>query len=129
MKFMSEFRQFALKRNALDLAIGVVLGAAFQRVVDALVNEVLMPPLTWLSGNVDTGSWTVKLGPVPIGIGSLINAVLQFGLISFSVFIQVQALNRIHRRHAEHVSSEPISDSAVELLREIRDLLKKEPKS
>ncbi|MEY4478670.1 MAG: large-conductance mechanosensitive channel [Bacteroidota bacterium] len=126
---MSEFRQFALKRNALDLAIGVVLGAAFQRVVDALVNEVLMPPLTWLSGNVDTGSWTIKLGPIPIGIGSLINAVLQFGLISFSVFILVQALNRIHRRNAEHPSSEPSADSAVEVLREIRDLLKKEPKS
>ena len=126
---MSEFRQFALKRNALDLAIGVVLGAAFQRVVDALVNEVLMPPLTWLSGNVDTGSWTIKLGPIPIEIGSLINAVLQFGLISFSVFILVQALNRIHRRNAENPSSEPSADSAVEVLREIRDLLKKEPKS
>lgn len=119
-----EFRAFALKRNAMDLAIGVVIGSAFQKIVDALVQQVLMPPLNWLSGNVDTASWTLNLGAVPIGIGALVNAVLQFGLISLAVFLLVQALNRLHVREAsEQPESKP--DANVELLREIRDLLKK----
>lgn len=119
-----EFREFALKRNAMDLAIGVVLGSAFQKIVDALVQQVLMPPLNWLSGNVDTASWTLNLGDVPIGIGALVNAVLQFGLISLAVFLLVNALNRLHVSES-HKQPEPTPDPNVELLREIRDLLKK----
>lgn len=124
MKMWNEFREFALKRNAMDLAIGVVLGSAFQKIVDALVQQVLMPPLNWLSGNVDTASWTLNLGAVPIGIGALVNAVLQFGLISLAVFLLVKALNRLHVREANE-QPEPKPDPNVELLREIRDLLKK----
>jgi large conductance mechanosensitive channel len=124
MKMWKEFREFALKRNAMDLAIGVVLGSAFQKIVDALVQQVLMPPLNWLSGNVDTASWTLNLGAVPIGIGALVNAVLQFGLISLAVFLLVNALNRLHVRES-HKQPEPTPDPNVELLREIRDLLKK----
>lgn len=124
MKMWQEFKAFALKRNAMDLAIGVVLGSAFQKIVDALVQQVLMPPLNWLSGNVDTASWTLNLGAVPIGIGALVNAVLQFGLISLAVFLLVKALNRLHVREANE-QPEPKPDPQVELLREIRDLLKK----
>ncbi|MEN9431647.1 MAG: hypothetical protein RL206_566 [Bacteroidota bacterium] len=119
-----EFRAFALKRNAMDLAIGVVVGSAFQKIVDALVQQVLMPPLNWLSGNVDTASWTLNLGAIPIGIGALINAILQFGLISLAVFLLVKTLNRIHVREANE-QPEPKPDPSVELLSEIRDLLKK----
>ena len=100
------------------------LGSAFQKIVDALVQQVLMPPLNWLSGNVDTASWTLNLGSVPIGIGALVNAVLQFGLISLAVFLLVKALNRLHVREASE-QPEPKQDPNVELLREIRDLLKK----
>jgi large conductance mechanosensitive channel len=124
MKMWKDFRAFALKRNAMDLAIGVVIGSAFQKIVDALVQQVLMPPLNWLSGNVDTASWTLNLGAVPIGIGALVNAVLQFGLISLAVFLLVQALNRLHVREANE-QPEPKPDPNVELLREIRDILKK----
>ncbi len=119
-----EFRAFALKRNAMDLAIGVVVGSAFQKIVDALVQQVLMPPLNWLSGNVDTASWTLNLGAIPIGIGAFINAILQFGLISLAVFLLVKTLNRIHVREANE-QPEPKPDPSVELLSEIRDLLKK----
>ena len=124
MKMWKEFRAFALKRNAMDLAIGVVIGSAFQKIVDALVQQVLMPPLNWLSGNVDTASWTLNLGAVPIGVGALVNAVLQFGLISLAVFLLVKALNRLHLREANEQPT-PQPDPSVELLREIRDLLKK----
>jgi large conductance mechanosensitive channel len=124
MKMWKEFRAFALKRNAMDLAIGVVIGSAFQKIVDALVQQVLMPPLNWLSGNVDTASWTLNLGAIPIGIGALINAILQFGLISLAVFLLVKTLNRIHVREANE-QPEPKPDPSVELLSEIRDLLKK----
>lgn len=128
MKFWSDFREFALKRNALDLAIGVVLGAAFQRIVDVLVNEILMPPLAWLSGNVDTGSWSVNIGPIPFGVGALINAVLQFSLIALAVFLVVNALNGLQIRQAEKDASEAPSDPSIDLLTEIRDLLKNDPK-
>lgn len=124
MKMWKEFRAFALKRNAMDLAIGVVIGSAFQKIVDALVQQVLMPPLNWLSGNVDTASWTLNLGAIPIGIGALINAILQFGLISLAVFLLVKTLNRIHVREANEQPA-PKPDPSVELLSEIRDLLKK----
>ncbi len=124
MKMWKEFRAFALKRNAMDLAIGVVIGSAFQKIVDALVQQVLMPPLNWLSGNVDTASWTLNLGAIPIGIGALINAILQFGLISLAVFLLVKTLNRIHVREANE-QPEPKPDPSIELLSEIRDLLKK----
>jgi large conductance mechanosensitive channel len=124
MKMWKEFRAFALKRNAMDLAIGVVVGSAFQKIVDALVQQVLMPPLNWLSGNVDTASWTLNLGAIPIGIGAFINAILQFGLISLAVFLLVKTLNRIHVREANE-QPEPKPDPSVELLSEIRDLLKK----
>ena len=124
MKMWKEFRAFALKRNAMDLAIGVVIGSAFQKIVDALVQQVLMPPLNWLSGNVDTASWTLNLGAIPIGIGALINAILQFGLISLAVFLLVKTLNRTHVREANE-QPEPKPDPSVELLSEIRDLLKK----
>jgi len=124
MKMWKEFRAFALKRNAMDLAIGVVIGSAFQKIVDALVQQVLMPPLNWLSGNVDTASWTLNLGAIPIGIGAFINAILQFGLISLAVFLLVKTLNRIHVREANE-QPEPKPDPSVELLSEIRDLLKK----
>ena len=124
MKMWKEFRAFALKRNAMDLAIGVVIGSAFQKIVDALVQQVRMPPLNWLSGNVDTASWTLNLGAIPIGIGALINAILQFGLISLAVFLLVKTLNRIHVREANE-QPEPKPDPSVELLSEIRDLLKK----
>ena len=97
---------------------------AFEEIVDALVQQVLMPPLNWLSGNVDTASWTLNLGAIPIGIGAFINAILQFGLISLAVFLLVKTLNRIHVREANE-QPEPKPDPSVELLSEIRDLLKK----
>ena len=125
MKIWQEFREFALKRNALDLAVGVVLGSAFQKVVDALVQNVLMPPLNWLSGNVDTASWTLNFGAVPIGIGALITSVLQFFLIALAVFLLVNALNKLHLKESAKTPAEPKPDPSVELLREIRDLLKK----
>lgn len=126
MKFWSEFRDFALKRNAMDLAIGVVVGAAFQRIVDVLVQEVFMPPLSWLSGSVDTTSWILHIGPVPIGIGALVHAVLQFLLIAVAIFAVVKATNRLRR--LEQQANPKVLDPKIELLREIRDLLK-HPKS
>lgn len=109
----------------MDLAIGVVLGSAFQKMVDALVQQVLMPPLNWLSGNVNTTDWVVTLGEIPFGIGVLVNSMLQFGLIAITVFMLVKALNRLQARKPDQ-PSEPKHDASVELLREIRDFLKQQ---
>jgi len=78
MSFLSEFKSFALKRNALDLAIGVVIGASFQSVVDALVNNLLMPPNRALSGTLPGEAWELTLGELTFGIGAVFNAILQF---------------------------------------------------
>ena len=125
MSFLSEFKSFALKRNALDLAIGVVIGASFQSVVDAMVNGLLMPPIRALSGTLPGEAWELSpWGPtVTFGIGAVINAILQFVLVALAVFFLVKGLNAMHLREEEKKPAHK-ADPNTALLEEIRDLLK-----
>ena len=123
MSFLSEFKSFALKRNALDLAIGVVIGASFQSVVDALVNNLLMPPIRALSGTLPGEVWELTLGELTFGIGAVFNAILQFVLVALAVFFLVKGLNAIHLREEEKKPAHK-ADPNTALLEEIRDLLK-----
>ncbi len=123
MSFLSEFKAFALKRNALDLAVGVVIGASFQSIVDALVNNVLMPPIHALSGTVPGEAWVLSLAGITFGIGALINAVIQFILVALAVFFLVKGLNALHL-HDNDKKPVAKADPNTKLLEEIRDLLK-----
>ena len=133
MGMMAEFKEFPMRGNAIDLAVGVVIGAAFGKIVTALVDNVIMPPIGLLIGGVDFSdwAWTLKeasvdaagnpVAAVSIGIGSFLNAVIQFLIVAFAIFIAVKAMNRLSRKE-EPAPAAPTED--VLLLREIRDSLK-----
>ena len=133
MGMMAEFKEFAMRGNAIDLAVGVVIGAAFGKIVTALVDNVIMPPIGLLIGGVDFAdwAWTLKeasvdaagnpVAAVSIGIGTFLNAVIQFLIVAFAIFMAVKAMNRLSRTQAP---PPPAPTEDVLLLREIRDSLK-----
>ncbi len=140
---LQEFKEFAVKGNMLDMAVGIVIGAAFGTIVKSFVDKVLMPPIGLLLGGVDFSDMFVLLesgdpagpygsleaaqeaGAVVVGYGSFFNAVISFLIIAFCVFLVVKAYNRVMREEEEETPEAPPEPSAEEkLLGEIRDLLK-----
>jgi large conductance mechanosensitive channel len=124
--FFKEFKTFALRGNVLDLAVGVVIGTAFNSIVTALVNNVLTPPIGLLTGNINFQDLVVNLGgTVKIQYGLFVQAIISFLITAFALFLFVRFMNRVV--HAER-QKEPQPDEAkspeVALLEEIRDLLK-----
>jgi len=113
-----EFKEFAIKGNALDLAVGVVIGAAFSQIVNSLVNDILLPPLSLVSGKVDFSSRVIRVfGHTLFRYGSFINAVINFLIISFAVFLLVRQINRFKRRPEEVANTKecPFCASAIPL--------------
>ncbi|GAA3915859.1 large-conductance mechanosensitive channel protein MscL [Luteimonas lutimaris] len=135
MGMMTEFKEFAMRGSVVDLAVGVVIGAAFGKIVTVLVDNVIMPPIGLLIGGVDFSKWVITLKEatvdaageavpaVVIGIGEFLNAVIQFAILAFAIFLLVKAINRMHKQPEEAAPEEPSED--VLLLREIRDSLKR----
>ena len=130
MSFVAEFKKFALRGNVVDLAVGVVIGAAFGKIVTSLVDNIIMPPIGWLIGGIDFSDWKWVLKPadaaakkaeVAIQYGVFINVLIQFLIVAIAIFIVVKAINRLTRREAEAPAA-PAAD--VVLLTEIRDLLR-----
>ncbi|RMH91030.1 large-conductance mechanosensitive channel protein MscL [Lysobacter pythonis] len=136
MGMLSEFKAFAMRGNVIDLAVGVVIGAAFGKIVTALVDKVIMPPLGLLIGGVDFSNLSITLKEasldaageavpaVQIAYGEFINAVIQFVIVAFAIFLVVKAINKLHKK-PEAAPAAPPED--VLLLREIRDELKRRP--
>ena len=134
MGMMTEFKEFAMRGNVVDLAVGVVIGAAFGKIVTALVDKVIMPPLGLLIGGVDFAKLGIVLKEatvdaagkevpaVVLAYGEFINAIVQFVIVAFAIFLVVKAINRM-RKPAEEAPAATPED--VLLLREIRDSLKK----
>ena len=137
MGMMSEFKEFAMRGNVIDLAVGVVIGGAFGKIVSALVDKVIMPPIGMLIGGVDFSklSLTLKADSVAaagkevpavvLAYGEFINAVIQFLIVAFAIFMVVKGINKLHKQPdaAPAAPVEPSED--ILLLREIRDALKK----
>ncbi len=130
MSFVAEFKKFALRGNVVDLAVGVVIGAAFGKIVTSLVDNIIMPPIGWLIGGIDFSDWKWVLKPadavakkaeVAIQYGVFINVLIQFLIVAIAIFIVVKAINRLTRRE-EEAPAAPAAD--VVLLTEIRDLLR-----
>ena len=133
-----EFHEFAMRGNVIDLAVGIIIGAAFTTIVNSLVNDLIMPPLGLLIGGVDFTNFFVTLkggshptleaakaaGAVTMNYGLFINAVIRFVIVAFAIFILVKQINRLKREEpaAEPPPSEPSRQEV--LLAEIRDLLK-----
>ncbi|MGE3066251.1 MAG: large-conductance mechanosensitive channel protein MscL [Hyphomicrobiaceae bacterium] len=130
MSFLSEFREFALKGNVVDLAVGVIIGAAFGKIVSALVDNVLMPPIGFVLGGVDFKDLAINIGtqasPVLIKYGNFIQTVVDFAIIAFVLFVVIKAMNTLKRRFEKKVEATPTPPSPSEqYLREIRDALVK----
>mgnify|MGYP001810164363 FL=1 len=135
MGMVSEFKEFAMRGNVVDLAVGVVIGGAFGKIVSSLVSDVIMPPIGWLIGGVDFSAlkWVLveqvaatatapEIKEVAINYGLFINSVVQFTIVAFAIFMVVKAINRLR---APAPALEPAGPSdEVKLLTEIRDALK-----
>ncbi len=119
---LREFRDFIVTSSALDLAIGVVIGAAFGRFVDVLVNDVLMQLVAALVGTPDFGAIALPLGQAEIEVGLLVNALINLVLIAFAVFLVIKGVNALRRRTAGLANDADPQD--IVLLREIRDALR-----
>ncbi|MGV8075222.1 MAG: large-conductance mechanosensitive channel protein MscL [Syntrophobacteraceae bacterium] len=131
MGMMKEFKEFAVKGNVIDMAVGLIIGAAFGKIVSSFVGDVIMPPIGVILGGVDFSklAFTVKeaAGEVPavvIGYGKFIQTVIDFGIIAFAIFIAVKAINSLKRKEAEAPKPAPEPSAQELLLAEIRDLLK-----
>jgi large conductance mechanosensitive channel len=135
-----EFKEFALKGNAIDLAVGVIIGAAFGRIVSSLVDDVLMPPLGLLTGGLDFTNWFINLGSggpfktlaearaagaATLNIGLFLNALIQFLIVAWAVFLViVKPMNRLKKSEAAAAPAAPELSGEEKLLTEIRDLLR-----
>lgn len=140
---LKEFREFAVKGNMVDMAVGIVIGAAFSAIVSSMVDDIIMPPIGLLLGNIDFSQIFVILkqgdpagpyatveaakeaGAVTWNIGLFVNAVIKFLIVAFALFVVVKGVNRMRRQQEEAPKAPPAPPKEVMLLEEIRDLLKK----
>ncbi|MDM5321707.1 large conductance mechanosensitive channel protein MscL [Bacillus altitudinis] len=126
---LKEFREFAVKGNVIDLAVGVIIGGAFGKIVTSLVNDLIMPLVGIIIGGHDLSGLSVKVGSAQILYGSFIQTVIDFLIISFSIFIFIRYLNKLKRKKVEEEEAVETPDQSEVLLTEIRDLLKHQSQS
>jgi large conductance mechanosensitive channel len=129
---LEEFKKFAMKGNVVDLAVGVVIGGAFGKIVTSLVNDIIMPPIGYITGGVDFSSLAITLkdavGDTPavtIGYGAFLNNVIDFLIVAFSIFLVIKAMNKMKKKEEEKPAEPAKPSEEVVLLQEIRDALKK----
>ena len=140
-KFLNEFKDFAMRGNVIDMAIGVVIGGAFGKITTSLVDNIIMPLIGLLTGGIDLTKWDIVLKPavtemvdgvmtetvpaVMLGIGTLLSVIINFIIIAFVIFLLIKGMNRLHRKKEDEPAVEqPAAPTSEELLTEIRDLLK-----
>ena len=137
-KFIQEFKDFAVKGNAVDMAVGVIIGGAFGKIVTSIVDDIIMPPIGWLIGGVQFSDLKIQLPEVQlpgvehmqrvtINYGNFLQNVFNFIIIAFCVFLLVKAINKLSQKKKEEPAApapEPEPTAEEKLLSEIRDLLK-----
>ncbi len=129
MGLAAEFKEFAMKGNVIDLAVGVVIGVAFGKIVSSLVADLITPPLGLVIGNVDFRDLALRIGTNPAGepvlfrYGTFIQTVFEFLLVAFALFLLIKVINRLKRPAPEAVAATPALTKSEQLLQEIRDLL------
>jgi len=134
MAIVKEFKEFAMRGNVVDLAVGVIIGAAFGKIVTSLVNDIIMPPIGYLTGGIDFkdlkllikhGDPTKKIADVTINYGNFINTMIEFLIVAFCIFMVVKAINSLKKPEEAAPVAEPVPTKEETLLTEIRDLLAK----
>jgi large conductance mechanosensitive channel len=124
---LKEFKEFALRGNVLDLAVGVIIGAAFGKIVTSLVNDIIMPLIGLLLAGIDFKDLSFTVGDATVLYGSFIQTIVDFLIVAFSIFLFVRFFNRFKRKEEEKVEEEmAVLSKEEEILTEIRDLLKAE---
>lgn len=131
MSMLQEFKEFAIKGNAVDMSVGIIIGAAFGKIVSSLVADVIMPPIGVLVGGVDFTDLAVKIkdasGDAPavmLKYGNFLQTVVDFTIIAFAIFLVVKLINKLKKQQAEIPAPPPEPSKEALLLAEIRDLLK-----
>ena len=125
MGFIKEFKEFAVKGNVMDMAVGVIIGGAFGKIVTSLVNDILMPILGIVTGGIDFTGLKATIGDANITCGQFVQSVIDFVIIAFCIFLMIKGMNKLNRKQEEPAAPEaPKGPSQEELLAEIRDLLK-----
>ena len=133
MGMVKEFKEFAMKGNVVDMAVGIIIGGAFGKIISSFVGDVLMPPIGLMLGGVDFSSLALTLKPGAEGVepvllkyGVFINTVIDFLIIAFAIFMVIKGLNSFKKKQDEAPAAPPEPPADVKLLTEIRDLLKKQ---
>ena len=132
MKMMQEFKAFAMRGNVVDMAVGIIIGGAFGKIVSSLVSDVIMPPIGVLLGGVDFSTLSVTIKEASEGVeavtlkyGMFINTVIDFIIIAFAIFMAIKAMNALKKKEEEKPAAPAEPPADVKLLTEIRDLLNK----
>ena len=139
MSMMSEFKQFAMKGNVVDLAVGVIIGGAFGKIVDSLVQDVIMPPIGRIFGGLDFANYYIPLNNQPLGMaladakkagavlayGNFLTILLNFLILAFIIFQMVRIMNKVRKAEVPPAAAPAATPEDIVLLREIRDALRK----
>tara|TARA_Y100001935_G_scaffold251458_1_gene253524 strand:+ start:177743 stop:178186 length:444 start_codon:yes stop_codon:yes gene_type:complete len=138
MKILKEFKEFAVKGNMIDIAIGVIIGAAFNKLVDVLVKDIILPPLSLLTGGIHWGDKklvlkeavtqadTVLTEEIAIGYGKFIDATMDFLIIGFTIFLVVKMMNKLRAKAEDPKNKVVATPKNIELLTQMNDLLKEQ---
>lgn len=134
MAIIKEFKEFAMRGNVVDLAVGVIIGAAFGKIVTSLVNDIIMPPIGFLLGGIDFSDKKIilvqadaakKVAEVAIRYGTFINSIIDFVIVAFCIFLVIKGINSMKKKEEEAPAAAPAPSNEEVLLTEIRDLLAK----
>lgn len=139
MKILKEFKDFAMRGNVIDLAVGIIIGAAFGKIVSSIVNDIIMPPIGLLVGGIDFKDIAITMkdavvdpatgklvkAAVTLKVGNFIQSIVDFTIVAFAIFLLIRGINRLGKKKEEAPAPPPVPSKEEELLTEIRDLLKK----
>jgi large conductance mechanosensitive channel len=132
MKWLQEFKTFAVRGNVVDMAVGIVIGAAFGKIVSSFVADVIMPPIGLLIGGVDFSKLVITIknatettAAVTLNYGKFIQSIIDFIIIAFAIFLVIKGINTLKRKEAAKPSEPPLPSPEVTLLTDIRDILRK----
>ena len=141
MKLIKEFQEFAVKGNMMDMAIGIIIGASFNKVIDVLVKKIMLPPLSLLSGNIELEDKRLVLreavfgtddsvirNEIAIGYGALLEAILDFLIVGITIFIVVKVMNRLKNKAQDTKDSTVATPKDIELLSQLKDLMREQNK-
>ncbi len=132
MKMLKEFQQFAMRGNVVDMAVGIIIGAAFGKIITSLVEDIIMPPIGYVMGGMDFSNLkiiikeaTENAPAVAIKYGAFINVIINFTIVAFAMFMLINAMNQLKKKEAAAPSAPPTPSTQELLLMEIRDILKR----